>query len=146
MIVKTARVHIADPYHHPMFSGKGLRRRVEQAVQAAVEAGETVQGYVYLHVYGNPIMAILTGLPINITTWIAARTDRRVLFFHGAALNAAKSELLASYPLAEVAVTTDHPDKPTKLSLLIAGQTATFSVPLIWRSDAARFADGLASA
>lgn len=107
--------------------------------------GEVVEGFVYLHAYGDPTTAIVTGLPTNIATWIAARTNRRVLIFRGDGVNAARSRLAAAYPLAEVTVSVDRPGKPTKLGISAAGRTATFSVPLIWRSDAATFAEGLST-
>lgn len=130
-----------------MFSGKGLRKRVSAAVERTLEPGEAVRSTVYLHVYGNAIETILTGLPVGIRTWIAALTDRRVILLKGNELNAAKSELVAAYPVADVTVAPGEDESegsPKHLEFEFKDQgKVRFAVPLIWRRDAAEFVAGL---
>jgi hypothetical protein len=126
-----------------MFSGRGLRRRVALAVERTLEPGEVIRSTVYLHVYGDAIGSILTGLPTGIRTWIVALTDRRVILLKGNELNAAKSELVAAFPLADVAVAPGDGESnviPKHLEFQFAGQgNVRFAVPLIWRRDAGNF-------
>lgn len=127
-----------------MFGAKGLRKRVGVAVERTLEPGESVESTVYLHVYGDPTGAILTGLPVGIRTWIVALTDKRVILLKGNEMNAAKSEMIGGYPRADVSVSTDEVDKPKHLELTLGDKgSARFAVPLIWRDDAATFAAAL---
>lgn len=128
-----------------MFGAKALRKRVGTAVARTLEPGEVVESTVYLHVLGDPSLAVLTGLPVNIRTWIAVLTDRRVILLKGNETNAAKSEQVAAYPRSAVTVGDRDAAKPPKhLELQIRGEDALrFEVPLIWRQDAERFAEGL---
>ena len=130
-----------------MFSGKGLRKRVADAVGRTLEPGEVVRSTVYLHVYGDATATILTGLPVGIRTWIAVLTDRRVILLKGNELNAANSELVAAYPMADVTVAPGEGESataPKHLELQIKDQgTLRFAVPLIWRKDAAGLVAGL---
>jgi hypothetical protein len=126
-----------------MLIGRGLRKRVGKAVGRTLEPGEVVEATVYLHVYGDPIDTILTGLPVGIRTWIAALTDRRVIVLKGNELNAAKSELAAAYPVADVVVAPgegESESSPKHLEFRIKDEgSVRFAVPLIWRRDAATF-------
>lgn len=129
-----------------VFGAGSLRKRIGVAVARTLEPGEVVESTVYLHVLGDPSLAMLTGLPVNIRTWIAVLTDRRVILLKGNETNAARSEQVAAYPRSSVTVATDDSGaKPKRLELQIrdAG-SLRFDVPLIWREDAARFAEGLA--
>jgi hypothetical protein len=87
----------------------------------------------------------VTGLPVNIRTWIAVLTDRRVIMLKGNEVNAAKSEMVAAYPKDTVTVAPgDSATRPKHLELVIRDEgTLRFSVPLIWRQDAADFVAGL---
>src|SRR5690242_14407015 len=117
-----------------MFSGKGLRKRVAEAVGRTLEPGEGVRATVYLHVYGDPTSSILTGLPVGIRTWIVVLSDRRVILLKGNEINAAKSELVAAYPTADVTVAADHGESEAAakhIELQIKDQgTLRFAVPL----------------
>jgi hypothetical protein len=130
-----------------MFSGKGLRKRVAEAVGRTLEPGEMVRSTVYLHVYGDASATILTGLPVGIRTWIAVLTDRRVILLKGNELNAANSEMVAAYPTADVTVVAGEGEPasgPKHLDLQIRDHgTLRFAVPLVWRKDAAGFVAGL---
>jgi len=128
-----------------VFGAKGLRKRIGVAVARTLEPGEVVESTVYLHVLGDPSLAILTALPVNIRTWIAVLTDRRVILLKGNETNAARSEKVAAYPRASVTVADgDSAAKPKRLELQIRGNgSLRFEVPLIWRQDAERFARGL---
>jgi hypothetical protein len=128
-----------------MFGAKSLRKRIGAAVARTLEPGEIVQSTVYLHVLGDPSLAMLTALPVNIRTWIAVLTDRRVILLKGNETNAARSEKVAAYPRSSVTVAAgDSAAKPKRLELQIRGKgSLRFEVPLIWRQDAERFAAGL---
>lgn len=128
-----------------MFGAKSLRKRIDSAVARTLESGETVESTVYLHVLGDPSVAILTGLPTNIRTWIAVLTDRRVILLKGDEMNAARSEQVADYPRSSVTVTAgDTATAPKRLELQIRDSGSLhFEVPLIWRQDAERFVAGL---
>ena len=129
-----------------MFSGKGLRKRVADAVGRTLEPGEVVRSTVYLHVDGDRVIDRYT-LPVGIRTWIAVLTDRRVILLKGNELNAANSELVAAYPMADVTVAPGEGESataPKHLELQIKDQgTLRFAVPLIWRKDAAGLVAGL---
>ena len=129
-----------------MLGAKSLRKRIGVAVARTLEPGEVVHSTVYLHVLGDPSMAMLTGLPVNIRTWIAVLTDRRVILLKGDEMNAAKSEQVAAYPRSSVTVAAeDSATKPKRLELQIRDEgTLRFDVPLIWRQDAERFVAELA--
>jgi hypothetical protein len=129
-----------------MFGTKGLRKRIGRAVEQTLEPGEIVESTVYLHVYGDPSLALVTGLPTNIRTWVAVLTDRRVIILKGNEVNAARSQLAAAYPIDTVTViSADPPDKPKRIELSFQGQgSARFDVPLLWRTDATMFVAGLA--
>ena len=121
-----------------------MRKRIDTAVARTLQPGEIVQSTVYLHVLGDPTLAIVTALPVNIRTWIAVLTDRRVILLKGNETNAAKSEKVAAYPRSSVMVAADPAAKPKRLELQIRGEGSLhFDVPLIWREDAERFAAGL---
>jgi hypothetical protein len=128
-----------------VFGAKGLRKRIGVAVARTLESGEIVQSTVYLHVLGEPSLAILTGLPVNIRTWIAVLTDRRVILLKGNEMNAAKSEKVAAYQRSSVTVAAqDSTDMPKCLELEIRGKgNLRFEVPVIWRKDAERFVEAL---
>jgi hypothetical protein len=127
-----------------VFGAKGLRKRIGVAVARTLKSGEAVESTVYLHVLGDPSVAILTGLPVNIRTWIAVLTDRRVILLKGDEMNAARSEKVAAYPRSSVTVAADSAHPPKHLELQIRGEgSLRFEVPLIWRQDAERFVAGL---
>lgn len=130
-----------------MLGEKRIRRKVGEAVQRAIEPGEELRASVYLHTYSSLLPVIATGgVQSNIHTTIVALTDRRVLVLAGNEMNAAKSQLIAAFPRAEVAVDAgDRPTKPTHLELTLGGVGShRFAVPLIWRGDAAAFVADLA--
>ena len=128
-----------------MLGEKGLRRRIGVAVERTLKPHEVVESTVYLHIYGDPLTAIVTGLPVNIRTWIAVLTDRRVIILQGDTINAAKSEKAAEFLRNEVTVVSaEPPHKPKRLELGFGdGGSVRFDVPLIWRRDAADFVDGV---
>jgi hypothetical protein len=128
-----------------VFGAKGLRKRIGAAVARTLQPGEIVQSTVYLHVLGDPSLAIVTGLPVNIRTWIAVLTDRRVILLKGDEMNAARSAKVAAYPRSSVTVSAGaSAAAPKRLELAIRGKgSLRFEVPLIWRQDAQRFVEGL---
>lgn len=128
-----------------MLGEKSLRRRIGVAVERTLKPGENVESTVYLHIYGNPLGAIVTGLPVNVRTWIAVLTDTRVIILHGDTMNATKSTQAAEFPRAQVRViSAAPPHKPKRIELEFGDQgSVRFDVPLIWRRDAAEFAAGL---
>jgi hypothetical protein len=136
---------VLQRYHRVVFGAKGLRKRIGTAVARILEPGEIVQSTVYLHVLGDPSLAVLTALPVNIRTWIAVLTDRRVILLKGNETNAARSERVAAYPRSSVTVPAgDGAALPKRLELHIRGKGSLhFEVPLLWRQDAERFVAGL---
>lgn len=121
-----------------VFTSKGIRRRVLAAVEQVLQPGEDVRETVYLHVYGSPLPAMASGLPVNINTWIVAVTDRRFLVFKGDEFNASRSVLVSDYPRSAVTVTASGRNgKATRLAVVFgADGQRQFSVPNIWRRDA----------
>jgi hypothetical protein len=125
-----------------MFGNKSIKKRVVRAVEPVLEPGEQLVVPVYLHTYGGlNLAAVLQGTAVvgDIRTWIVALTNRRVLFFQGDTMNAARSHLLGAVPRSSAQVTYEGPaDKPTHLTLSVSGGTGDrFAVPVVWRKDAA---------
>jgi hypothetical protein len=126
-----------------MLGNKSIKKRVVRAVEPVLEPGEQLVVPVYLHTYGGlNLAAVLQGTAVvgDIRTWIVALTNRRVLFFQGDTMNAARSRLLGAVPRSSAHVTYEGPpDKPTHLTLAVSGGTDDrFAVPVVWRRDAAQ--------
>ncbi len=126
-----------------MFGNKGILKRVTRAVEAALEPGETLVVPVYLHDPHATLPTLLLGVPVMATmsTWIVALTDRRVLVFEGNNMNAARSKLIGDAPRDAVQVVDS--DKGHLVLRFHGDEGHRFTVPLVWRKEAARFAEEL---
>lgn len=131
-----------------MFGNKSIAKRVAKAVDPVLRPDETKIASVYLHdPTGSDVLVELVGVPVVrvVKTWILTLTDQRLLVHEGDPMNAAKSSLLGEADRARVALLAAEPARsPKSLVLSIDGDAGhQFDVPLVWRKDAAVFADAL---
>jgi len=130
-----------------MFGKKGFEKRVGQAVDRVLEPGEQVVSSVWTRAPGHDVATALGGVfDASTPSFIVTLTDRRVIVHQGNNTWAAKSELLGSYPRAQV-ISLDPPsDKPKRLALRFGTEKdAAFRVQPAWQKQAKAFLDDLAT-
>jgi hypothetical protein len=140
---------MCEPALVAWFGNDGIKQRCLRAVGPLLEPDEPVDAIVYTRDFQaapaagrlvTPVggMAALAAVP----AFILALTPSRLLVLAANNLNAAHSSLLGTIARAQVRVVAAEPSgKPRRITLSFDGDAGhSFSVPAVWRRDAAAFA------
>ena len=129
------------------FGNKHLLRRATQAVEKSLEPGEQIEVIVYAwDVHFSLEAVFIPGSLGHTKTFLLSLTNRRVIVHKGDDINLARSEFLGAMPRERVTIAeTRGRRNPTSLTVRFdSDEGHRFTIPLVWRANAARFVVGLA--